>query len=163
MKKTLFPLVILTTIIFSCSKSNNPSNPGSGQPFTVKSFTVNGESNGNNYYNLNNSPVVKILFSGGLINKSSVNNSVSISNSNGQVVAASFSYDNDSTLNITPAVPFSAITGYTLLVTKTLQSQQDSFLQSGLKLNLVTAIDSTDKFPQITDSALLTLVEQQTF
>ena len=36
-------------------------------------------------------------------------------------------------------------------------------LSNQVTVSFVTAIDSTDKFPQITDSALLTLVEQQTF
>jgi hypothetical protein len=164
MKKAIPFIFFFLIAIFSCNKnSNKPPTPVSGNPFLLKSFTVNGVSNGNNYYNLNNSPVVKISFSGGLINKNSVSNAISISSSNGQAIPASFSYDNDSTLSISPTAPFTPITGYMLLVTKMLQSQQDSFLQSGLKLNLVTAIDSTDKFPQIADTALLTLVEQQTF
>jgi len=44
-----------------------------------------------------------------------------------------------------------------------LKSKQWSALQSAITVNLITAIDSTDKFPQISDSALLTLVQQQTF
>jgi len=165
MKKAIPALSFLLLILFSCSKKTNmpPPAPGSGSPFFIKSFTVNGESNGNKYYNLNTTPVVKISFSGGLIDKGSVNNGISISSSTGHVVAASFTYDNDSTLNVMPAVPFSPLTGYTLQVTKAVQSQQDSLLQSGLQLILVTSIDSTDKFPQIADTALLTLVQQQTF
>jgi hypothetical protein len=163
MKKAIPALSFLLLILFSCSKKTNMPPPGSGSPFFIKSFTVNGESNGNKYYNLNTTPVVKISFSGGLIDKGSVNNGISISSSTGHVVAASFTYDNDSTLNVMPAVPFSPLTGYTLQVTKAVQSQQDSLLQSGLQLILVTSIDSTDKFPQIADTALLTLVQQQTF
>ena len=36
-------------------------------------------------------------------------------------------------------------------------------MQSGVSIRLITGIDSSDKFPRITDNALLDLVQQQTF
>jgi hypothetical protein len=165
MKKAIPYIASLLIIIFSCNKNDTPQGPssGSGTPFTIKAYTVNGVNDGNNYYNLNKSPVVKISFTGGLIDKGSVAGGITFAVTGGSAVPANFSYDNDSTLNITPASALSTITGYTLIVARPLQSTKDSLLQSGLKLNLITSIDSTDKFPQITDSALLTLAEQQTF
>ncbi|MBS1562798.1 MAG: DUF3131 domain-containing protein, partial [Bacteroidetes bacterium] len=44
-----------------------------------------------------------------------------------------------------------------------LQSQQKGNLQSAISISLQTAIDSSDKFTRISDTALLTLVQQQTF
>jgi hypothetical protein len=164
MKKGIPYLAFLLIIIFSCNKNDTPKTPpsGTGTPFNIKTYTVNGVNDGNNYFNLNKSPIVKISFTGGLLDKGSVAGGITFAITGGSAVPATFSYDNDSTLNITPASPLSPITGYTLIVARPLQSTKDSLLQSGLKLNLITSIDSTDKYPQISDSALLTLIEQQT-
>ena len=55
------------------------------------------------------------------------------------------------------------ITQYTLNISTSLRSNKDGRLQSAIGLDLITAIDSSDKFPRISDSALVTLVQQQTF
>ncbi|MEI9934634.1 MAG: glucoamylase family protein [Ferruginibacter sp.] len=44
-----------------------------------------------------------------------------------------------------------------------LLSQQQTQFDSNINIQLSTSIDSSDKFPRISDSALLTLVQQQTF
>ena len=44
-----------------------------------------------------------------------------------------------------------------------LVSAADSSLKNSARITFITTIDTTDKFPRITDSALLTLVEKQTF
>jgi hypothetical protein len=69
----------------------------------------------------------------------------------------------DSVLEVQPSVSLQPITRYTFSITTGLQSSQKVGLSSGLTRNLITAIDSTDKFPRITDSALLDLVESRTF
>ncbi len=78
-------------------------------------------------------------------------------------MASNFSYPNDSTLVIQPSSPLSPLTKYLLIVSPTLKSVSDSSLTTTVQISFTTSIDSTDKFPRITDSALLTLVEQQTF
>jgi hypothetical protein len=164
MKKAIACFAFLLIVICSCNKNDTPSAPpsGGGTAFNIKTYTVNGVNDGNNYYNLNKSPIIKISFTGGLIDKGSVAGSITFAVSGGSAVPATYTYDNDSTLNITPTSALNSISGYTLIVARPLQSTKDSLLQSGLKLNLITAIDSTAKFPQLTDSALLTLIEQQT-
>jgi hypothetical protein len=162
MKKILAAIYVLAQFFFSCHKTNtHPAAPAT--PFVIKSFTVNGISSGNNYYNLNAKPQIKFYFGGGAIKQSTVNDAVQFIAASGQAVPASFSYDDDSTLNVSPSAALPALSGFSLTVTRMLQSQLDSFLQSGIKLNLITAIDSTDKFPQISDSALLTVIQEQTF
>lgn len=158
-----FFVFLIPALILSCTKQNTGTPQGGGSPFVIKSYTVNSNFNGNNYYGLNASPIVKFIFSGGKIKQSSVSNAVILKSDANQIMPLGFSYDNDSTLNIIPSSGLPPISGYTLTVTRDLLSQQDSMLQSGIKLKLVTAIDSTDKFPQISDSALLTVVQKQTF
>ena len=82
----------------------------------------------------------------------------------GLVIADNYSYaNNDSTLIITPASTLGSLTTYSLNVSTGLKSSGGALLANQIAITFVTSIDSTDKFPQITDSALLTLVEQQTF
>jgi hypothetical protein len=78
-------------------------------------------------------------------------------------VTSTFSYPNDSTLVIQPSSPLNPLTKYLLVVSPPLRSTADSLLTTTLQINFITAMDTTDKFPRISDSALLTLVEQQTF
>lgn len=52
---------------------------------------------------------------------------------------------------------------YILTLTAGLQSNQKIVLPKINVINIITAIDSSDKFPRISDSALLTLIQKQTF
>ena len=68
----------------------------------------------------------------------------------------------DSTAIIQPAT-LSYLTRYTLNIATSLQSKSGGNLTTVVQKAFYTQIDSTDKYPQISDSALLTLVEQTTF
>lgn len=115
------------------------------------------------YYNVNPMPMIQLSFSAPL-DQNSVAGAITLKNSAGGSVACSVSYLNsDSTVVVQPAVNLQPIAQYTLSVSTDLQSQAKGNLQSAINVNLTTAIDSTDKFPRITDSALLDLVESQTF
>jgi hypothetical protein len=146
--------------LMSCSKSGNPPSPNT-TPFNVQSFTVNGDYKGNSYTNLT-SLHLRFVFSGGPIDKSTVPQSVTLNTFNGVNIPLSYAYENDSTLLTNPVSNLPPLTGFRFAISISLKSQTTAALQNAVALNLYTSIDSTDKFPQITDSALLTLVEQQT-
>ena len=55
------------------------------------------------------------------------------------------------------------MTKYNISVLTGLKSQQQAALLTAGNFNIITQIDSTDKFPQVTDSVLLDLVQRQTF
>jgi hypothetical protein len=56
-----------------------------------------------------------------------------------------------------------AITPYTLSVSTSLKSSSDRGLQTPVTVQMVTTIDTANKFPVISDDALLDLVQKQTF
>ena len=115
------------------------------------------------YYNVQLTPTIKFTFSAPL-NKSTVAVNVVLSDNSGNTLAGNYTYANgDSTLLVQPASPFQPLIRYTISVDTGLRSANEDTLAIGVKLYLTTTIDSTDKFPRISDSALLTLVEQQTF
>lgn len=156
---------IIIAGLFSCSKSGGNSNPPPVTPppsFSFNSVTVNGVSKGYNYNNLNLSPVIKLSFSAA-VNHASVSSGITIKSSLGSVVSYSTSYqNNDSTVVISPSA-LAYLTKYTLAISTNLKSSKNAAIASLININLTTSIDSTNKFPTITDDQLLTLVQQQTF
>jgi len=161
--KKLFLFSLTTCIFLACKKDNvtTPPPPASGS-FTFVKATINDSLYNPSIYNVITNPVIRISFSAP-INKSTVAGNVLLAGG-GAVIPSNYSYsNNDSTLVIQPASSLKRLTKYAVNVSTALKSVADSPLQNVLKLSFVTAIDSTDKFPQISDSALLTLVQQQTF
>ena len=160
--KSALLFVVTAFIFFGCKKDDKPGPPGSGSFNWVKTTINDSAYNGTIFYNTNTSPVIKLSFSSP-IDKSTVAASVTMSGT-GAPVSDNISYaNNDSILIITPASSLKNVTPYTVTVTTGLKSSTGAPLANQVAVNFTTAIDSTDKFPQLTDSALLTLIEQQTF
>jgi hypothetical protein len=160
-KKT-FLYLAAAFIFVACKKDSSPQNPGASSLTVVKSSINDSSYNGGTVYNTNLTPVIKISFSTP-VDRSTVPSNVTLSGGASNATEK-FSYANDdSILMITPASNLKSLTAYTLSVTTGLKSVSGLPLKSLFVVNLVTGIDSTDKFPRISDSALLTLVQQQTF
>lgn len=149
----------------SCSKGTSPEpepTPIPG-PFTVKSITLNGKNEGYTYRGVPVNSVIRITFSTA-VDRATVAAGISYKTKSGAVVAYTDAYEkNDSILVITSSAPLQYITGYTVDVTTALKSKDGVALKTAANLKLATVIDSTDKFPRISDEALLDLVQQQTF
>ena len=123
---------------------------------------MNGAYNGTlNYQSATISPVVRFAFS------SPVQASVIYINANFSYLDGSSSsvpftltlQNNDSVVIIQPASPLKGFSKYTLSVLPGLLSSNNGTLVNPASISINTLIDSTDKFPQISDSALLTLIE----
>jgi hypothetical protein len=148
-------------VLCACKKEGAPKTVVV-PPFDYVQTTINGDVyTGGNLFNVPVSAVVIQISFSQPIDQSTVAASVSFTGAG--PVASTFSYPNDSTLVIQPSSPLNPLTKYLLVVSAPLKSLADSTLTNALQINFVTAIDTTDKFPLISDSALLTLVEQQTF
>jgi hypothetical protein len=142
----------------SCKKSgsNEPDN------FTL-SFTVNGSYNGTLSYNgLNNSPTISFSFSAP-IDQASIPAGITLKQGSTTVNYTQQLGSNNTTLQIKPAAPLSGFSSYNLTVTEQLRGRDGGRLLNPVTINLSTGIDSSRKFPQITDDELLTKVQQQTF
>jgi hypothetical protein len=161
--KAAFVYLAAIIMIFSCKKESGTKPPPAPVAFNVLSITVNDSSNSSNrFFNVNENPVVKVSFSAPVKTSSITNNIVFLGN--GAYITGNYTFsNNDSTLVIQPASSLQLLTSYTISLLTGLQSATDSSLKSDVKISFVTQMDTADKFPRITDSALLTLVEQQTF
>ena len=160
-----FWFVMAAAMTAGCSKHSSSSNavtpvPG---PFNLVSTSVNGIPSGSSYNNISLSPVIKCSFSAP-VDHSSMTNGFYLKDNSGTPVAYSVTYQNkDSVVVIQPGSALKPLTKYGFGFTTFLQSQEKIYLPSQSDFQFLTAIDSADKFPRVTDSALLTLVQQQTF
>src|SRR5665213_2481384 len=160
---TRFYFLILIPLVFSCKKNLTPNTPPPAPAFQLKILEVNNANSGFTYYAVNTLPVIKFSFSSP-VGRNTVNENFSFKTITGATVSVATSYENDdSTVIVKPAAPLNYITQYKLSVGTGLKSNQGASLESASNVSLITSIDSTDKFPRISDSALLTLVQQQTF
>ena len=164
MKKLwIFLPVILLQL--NCSKSDTPDPvpPPSGAAFTVTGFSVNGNA-AVLQYGVNRQPAIRLSFSAP-VNRGSVPAGIKLTAATGgSEQALSASYQNgDSVIVLQPSVPLANLTKYTVATNNQLSSAQSKFLASGSSLTFLTVMDSTDKFPVISDNALLDKVQQQTF
>ncbi len=154
-------LLLLIALFSACGKDGSQNNLPSAALFSLNSFKVNGTYVGLTYKGLNTSPIIKLSFSTA-INHNSVSANIALTNSAGNIAPFNTTYENhDSTVVIIPN-GLQPITNYNFSVSTGLQSVAGGSLQSALKISLTTAIDSTDKFPTITDDQLLDLVQKQT-
>lgn len=158
-------ILSILVLLAACKKGNNTENPAPVIPpsFGFSTVKVNGLYNGFTYYNVNYNPVIKFSFST-RISQASVASSITLKSKSGTAISYTSSLENnDSTVVIQPSAALAALSQYKAEVLTSLKSQQNGSLQSAVTINLTTKIDSTDKFPIISDDALLTLVQQQTF
>src|SRR5687767_3102691 len=160
--KNLFIVVFVSVTLFSCSKSSNPPQVTPLSNFSLSSLSVNGVTSQTSYKGVTTSPTIKFKFSTA-IDPTSVTGNILLKNNAGTTANYNTSYDNDSVIVITPATSLSYLTKYFVSVSTALKSTAGGNLNSSTQVSLLTSIDSTDKFPQISDDALLELVQRQTF
>lgn len=151
---------------FACKKSDTGGTGPTPQPgafLITNAFVDQATVPGNNKLtNISLTPTIRLRFNNKL-NRNSVSSTVSLRQAS-STVALNFDYEqSDSTLVIRPTLPLQHISKYVLSISTGLQSVANTGLYQSKTINLVTKIDSTDKFPTITDDALLTLVQQRTF
>lgn len=168
MCKIILPYLKLCAalILFgACSKDSSPEPEPTPAPtaFSAKSTTVDGVAGTGTLYNVNVLPEITFSF-GAPIDHSTVSNSISFKTKAGTAVNYNTSYENnDSIIIIKPSIALNYIDAYSVSVATSLKSLDGGALKSAVAVSFITQIDSTDKFPRISDDALLDLIQRQTF
>ncbi len=131
--------------------------------FAALSLKVDGVNQGfTNYYAVRRLPVIRISFNDA-VKRSTVASSITLTE-NSTTKPVNYSYANgDSVVIITPQDSLKYITKYLLSILSTLKSTSGKFLSSEYHAALITTIDSSDKFPILTETKLLNAIEKQTF
>ncbi|WP_407527689.1 glucoamylase family protein [Lacibacter sp. MH-610] len=161
MKSLLYILVGLL-LVQGCKKKDPPSPPAPPSQLTVSSVQLNGAAMADNAINISRQPLIRVQFSEA-INRSTLPAAVKLTAAVGSP-ALSISYENnDAVVLIQPTAPLNALTRYNFSIDNTVKSAKGGLFISTVNYNFTTQIDSSRKFPVISEDALLTLVQQQTF
>ncbi|NML20130.1 beta-glucosidase [Pseudoflavitalea sp. G-6-1-2] len=160
--------LISVSCFAACGKSSSGADSGPGPKpapadFSFSYWTIDNIPAQTIYYDVKRQPVIRFKLPARL-DRSTVNASVALKEKQGNAVTAQLSYElDDSMLVIRAAEPLKFFTRYTIDVAGTLKTGDGGKLKSPVQLQLVTSLDSSDKFPRISDDDLLTRVQQQTF
>ncbi len=159
----IFIVLSCFTVMAGCKKSdnNNPVTPHT-QTFQLSSVTLNNNSITPVRYGVPFTPALRISFTAP-VKRSTIPSGVSLQSSASTVTLTAVFLNGDSVVVLMPSNPLAPITKYTLVINNNISSQQNTTLAAGSTGSFVTAIDSSRKFPALTDNALLDLVQQQTF
>ncbi|HVF96882.1 MAG TPA: glucoamylase family protein, partial [Flavisolibacter sp.] len=155
-----------------CSKSPSSNTqptppPPPSSSFDVTAKTINGAAFTltQTLRGINIAPAIRTSFSD-KVDRSTVLPAITFTNKSQGSANVPFvvSYqNNDSTVVITPSASLPYLNEFIFSLTNSVKSTSGKNLSSRIDLDFMTGIDSSDKFPTITDSALVQLVQQQTF
>jgi hypothetical protein len=151
--------------LLACLSCKTQKDPEPAEQFYHKSVQVNGQTwAGVTYHDVSLTPVIRITFSAP-VSQQSAKAAIQLTEKNtASTVPLSYTFGGaDTTVTVTPQNALKSLTAYTVSVLPTLTSQRSTTFSSSLTVSLTTALDSTDKFPRISDDALLDLVQKQTF
>jgi len=158
---------LLIYLLFeSCGKSSDTSQTQPLVPsnFILTSYSIDGNVAPTNIYNYSVTPVIQFQFSTS-INKQTVGANILLNDAvSGNVIPCAISYQNgDSTVLVHPSGSLMYLNKYIVSVATSLKSAAGGTLISGTSVSFYTKIDSSNKFSALSDSALLDLVQKQTF
>ncbi len=159
----LFLFSISLFLVLSCQKSKHIGNDPGAVSFIYYSLTVNDVTEGLEYKGLNDIPVIKVAFTSSL-DQASATTSITMADKSSADVPLTLIFEKkDSTVTIHPTSPLHYLSAYTLNISGSLKAKSGGYNQTPFTLSLKTGIDSTNKFADITNDQLLTLVQKQTF
>ena len=165
MRAIVYCAFFLLFVFAGCNKSSDAAQPVvPPSNFNLLSYSVDAVVSPTNANNIAVSPVLKFQFSTA-INRQTVSGNILLNDAvSGSTIACTVAYQNgDSIVLLQPSSVLSYLNKYSASVATTLKSVAGGSLIAGTSFAFSTKIDSTDKFTQISDSALLDLVQKQTF
>lgn len=166
-KAILFAFAVLALSFSYCSKPSGGSTPTPTptppSKITVNTWKIGAKSGENLNYDVPVTTPIQIIFTAPL-NKSTVASGITLTDVGGAAVNVNASYSNgDSVVTLTPQGPLSYLKKYNLNFSSSLRSSTNGDFYNPPAISIITSMDSSRKFPAISDDSLLTLVQKQTF
>ena len=164
----VFGTSLICLCFFSCKKSDPVPDPVQiiPQPLVLKAVLLNNAAidNVTTVYGVNYAPVITLQFSVPLL-KTSVAAAVAITDANaGTAIPVTTTFQNgDSVLLVQPSSPLTALSKYSLNVTTDLASVDKLHFAAAVSKALITQIDSSRKFPLLSENDLLDTIQKRTF
>lgn len=163
MKIVLYGIGFALLAVTACKKKTAPPVPEPPKQVTLRSIKLNNIDLVGTQYGVNLQPVIRLQFSQPL-KQSTIATAVKLFTSTGSETGITTTLQsNDSVLLVQPSVPLASVARYQFKIQEGLQSATGGNFIGSVDYSFVTQIDSSRKFPAITDDELLTKVQQQTF
>ncbi len=158
--------IFLLLALFGCRKkegTGTPPPPVVPATMRVVLASVDGAS-GTDFFPRSIRPQLQLMFSD-RIDRGTLATSINYTDATGAVVTFDASWQkSDSLLILQPRTGQTAgLSQYAVRLLRTLKSVSGAVLDAEKSYQITTGIDSTAKFPVITDDSLMTLVQKQTF
>lgn len=147
---------ILLTFLLSCQQEDTEV-----IPFKVVRYSVNGVEN-QNANGISLMPEIRVTFSQ-TVNKNTANEAVQLYSGADRTNIDMEWLPGDSTLIVRPVAKLRELAVHDFIIDNRLTATSGEGLQSALQTRFVTVMDTTNKFPLMSDEALLDLVQKQTF
>lgn len=160
MKKINYILIFLLAGLSCKKKDTTPPAPDALQ---LVSSQLDNKPPTAVYYDIKINPVLKLAFNNSL-DRQTVAANVSLNENGVTIIPVNYSYEkNDSVLVIATQSSLKYLTSYYLRATTNLRSIKGGSLGNAVSIQFITSIDSSDKFPILTDNQLLDTVQRRTF
>jgi hypothetical protein len=163
--KSVFQVAWISVICYGCAKKNNAVEPPVDPPsnFSLSTWAADGQAAQPVHQGLSKNPLINLHF-GAPVNRASVGGSIAVNEASGAAVAYRTLYSKgDSMVTVQPEQALRALASYNITIAQSLKSAAGGSLNKATTITFNTGIDSTAKFPALSDEALLDLVQKQTF
>jgi hypothetical protein len=168
----LYILVFTVLSVFGCSKKDGGITPYVPPPKALqllsaklddKTALISSQINRQLNNGINLTTTARLYFNNA-VDRASVSSTVGFSDMSGVSMSPQISYENnDSVLVIKNTVAMQYLTSYSIGFSAALKSIQGASPDSARIIIINTKIDSTNKFPVISDNALLDTIQKRTF
>ncbi|MFT3847095.1 MAG: glucoamylase family protein, partial [Lacibacter sp.] len=156
-----FVLLVFLIAAAGCKKKNEP--PPEPKTVLVADITIDNQPFYENVYGASLQPKIKIRFTQP-VSRATVSTAMKFSTAGGTDIPVVTSFMNgDSVLQVQISSALAPLTKYVFQLTNVLKSASNGPFITPVNNTFLTVIDSTDKFPVLSDDALLDKVQQQTF
>ncbi len=156
-----FVLLIICACISSCTKDDPTPNTES-KNINLKALTIDENPVATSYSSSTILPEIVLSFSEP-IDHESAKTSIYVTHSSGNIQLNYIFTNSDSTVTIQPAAPLQNLKVYYLGISDELTSLTNKKLDDNKSVTIVTTFNTDDKFPRISDNALLDSVQHRTF
>ncbi len=149
-------------ILNACDKGGDdtPSLPPAA--LQMRNSTVDGTA-GTTFSQVSLRPTIRLSYSAP-VDKSTASIAVKFTNAAAQAVPYALQWSNgDSVMILQPGESLKGLESYVVSVSNQLKSVAGGNLSNPLDMRFTTRIDSTPKFPAISNDSLLSLIQKQTF
>jgi len=161
MRKICICLFVFAIFTVACNQPTDSQEPEI-ERLVFSSVSIDGVSNGLEYRDIALRPSIELAFNIPVNTVSAMTHIRMLDINNADVPIQLNFAENDHKITVLPA-RLQEWQLYSLVIPSSLTARNRTTLNSSVTVNMVTSLDSTDKFPRIPDEELLTLVQRQTF